>query len=279
MASTEDRTNADGTAPATGGRVAGTAMVTGATSGIGHAFARHLAAEGRPLVLVARDAERLATRRAELLAAGCPQVETIVADLSEPADRAPVVRRLQDADRPVDLLVNNAGSTLGVDFLQADAADLARQVELNSTAVLVLTHAALPGMIARGHGGVLNVASTAGLVPGRGSTYGATKAFVVSLSEGLAMSMRGTGVHVQALCPGFVRTEFHDRAGIDMSSTPSWAYVDVDWLVRTSLADLRAGRPLSIPGALYKGIYLFTKFAPRGLVRRSAARVKAKGRT
>ena len=257
----------------------GTALITGATSGIGHAFARHLAAESRPLVLVARDGDRLAQRRTELLAAGAPDVEVIVADLSDPDSRQVVVERLQDQGRPVELLVNNAGSTLGVEFLDAEAADLVRQIELNSVAVLVLTHAALPGMIARRRGGVLNVASTAGLVPGRGSTYGATKAFVVSLSEGLAMSLRGTGVQVQALCPGFVRTEFHQRASIDMSSTPSWAYVDVDTLVRTSLADLRTGKPLSIPGLQYKAVYLFTKLAPRALVRRAAAKVKAKGRT
>jgi uncharacterized protein len=123
------------------------------------------------------------------------------------------------------------------------------------------------------------VASTAGLVPGRGSTYGAAKAFVISLSEGLAMSLRGTGVRVQALCPGFVRTEFHQRAKIDMSRTPGWAYVDVDYLVRTSLADLRANRPLSIPGALYKAIYMVTRLAPRPLVRRVASKVNTKGRT
>lgn len=257
----------------------GTALITGATSGIGYAFARHLAADHHPLVLVARDGDRLAQRRTELLAAGAPDVDVIVADLSDPEARRPVVDRLRDDDRPIELLVNNAGSTLGVEFLQADPADLVRQVELNSIAVLVLTHAALPGMIGRGHGGVLNVASTAGLVPGRGSTYGATKAFVVSLSEGLAMSLRGTGVRVQALCPGFVRTEFHQRARIDMSSTPGWAYVDVDHLVTTALSDLRAGKPLSIPGLQYKAVYLFTKLAPRSLVRRSAAKVKAKGRT
>ena len=144
---------------------------------------------------------------------------------------------------------------------------------------MVLTHAALPGMLARGHGGVINVASTAGLVPGRGSTYGASKAFVVSLSEGLAMSLRGTGVRVQALCPGFVRTEFHQRANIDMSSTPGWAYVDADQLVARSMADLRANRPLSIPGTLYKAIYVAGKLAPRRLVRQVGSRVKANGRT
>ncbi len=175
---------------------------------------------------------------------------------------------------PIDLLVNNAGGTLPMDFLQATEADLIRQVELNAVSVMLLTHAVLPGMVARGHGGVINVASTAGLVPGRGSTYGASKAFVVSFSEGLSMALRGTGVRVQALCPGFVRTEFHQRAKIDMSRVPGWAYVDVDKLVAASMADLRANRPLSIPSALYKTMYLVTKLAPRALVRRGAATIQ-----
>jgi short-subunit dehydrogenase len=134
-------------------------------------------------------------------------------------------------------------------------------------------------MIARGHGGIINVASTAGLVPGRGSTYGASKAFVVSLSEAMAMAVKGTGVRVQALCPGFVRTEFHERARIDMSRTPGWAYVDIDTLVRTSLADLRHNRVLSIPGPLYKTVYGLTKVLPRSLVRVAASRVNSRGRT
>jgi short-subunit dehydrogenase len=116
-------------------------------------------------------------------------------------------------------------------------------------------------------------------VPGRGSTYGATKAFVVSLSEAMAMTVAGTGVRIQALCPGFVRTEFHDRAHIDMTSTPGWAYVDIDLLVRESLADLRRNRVLSIPGALYKAVYLATRVVPRPLLRRAASRVKSRGRT
>ncbi len=231
------------------------------------------------MVIVARDGERLLARRAELLALGSPEVETIQADLTDRAARDRVADRLRDPRRPIDLLVNNAGSTLGVEFLRAGDADLIAQVELNAVAVMSLTHAALPTMVERGHGGIINVASTAGLVPGRGSTYGASKAFVISLSEGLAMSLRGTGVRVQALCPGFVRTEFHRRANIDMSSTPDWAYVDDDFLVASSLADLKANRPLSIPGALYKSMYLVTKLAPRSLTRRIASKVKAKGRT
>ena len=256
-----------------------TALVTGATSGIGDAFARHLAAAGHQLVIVARDEERLAERCAALLSLGAPDVEVIAADLTDQGQRDVVADRLRDSGRPVDLLINNAGSTLGTEFLQADEADLVRQVNLNAVSVMVLTHAALPAMVARGHGGVINVASTAGLVPGRGSTYGAAKSFVISLSEGLAMPLRGTGVRVQALCPGFVRTEFHQRANIDMSRTPGWAYVDVDYLVRTSLDDLRANRPLSIPGALYKTVYVVTRLAPRALVRRVASKANTKGRT
>lgn len=255
------------------------ALVTGATSGIGYAFARHLAIAGYCLVTVARDEARLAERRTALLELGAPAVETITADLTEPEQRDRVMRRLADPIDPVDLLINNAGGTLGVEFLQAEPADLQRQVELNSVAGMLLMRAALPGMIARGHGGIINVASTAGLVPGRGSTYGATKAFVVSLSEAMAMTVAGTGVRIQALCPGFVRTEFHDRAHIDMTSTPGWAYVDIDLLVRESLADLRRNRVLSIPGALYKAVYLATRVVPRPLLRRAASRVKSRGRT
>jgi short-subunit dehydrogenase len=256
-----------------------TALVTGATSGIGYAFARHLAAAGYALVLVARDGARLDERRAALLGMGAPAVETIAADLTVADERDRVTARLAAETDPIDLLVNNAGGTLGVEFLQADPADLQRQVELNSVAVMLLMHAVLPGMIGRGHGGIINVASTAGLVPGRGSTYGATKAFVVSLSEAMAMAVRGTGVRVQALCPGFIRTEFHERAHIDMSGTPAWAYVDIDLLVRTSLEDLRRNRVLSIPGPLYKGIYVLTRLLPRPLVRAVASRVKSRGRT
>lgn len=274
-------TKATRAGPATSATVAvmPTALVTGATSGIGYAFARALARSGHRLIIVARDADRLEQRRSEFTALGAPDVETIDVDLTDREARQRVSDRLSSAENPVDLLVNNAGSTLGVDFLQASESDLYKQLELNAVAVMSLTHAVLPGMLARGHGGVINVASTAGLVPGRGSTYGASKAFVISLSEALATALRGSGVRVQALCPGFVRTEFHQRAGIDMSSTPPWAYVDDDYLVANSLADLRANRPLSIPGPLYKTIYLLTKVLPRTVIRRAASKVNSRGRT
>jgi short-subunit dehydrogenase len=252
-------------------------MVTGATSGIGAAFSRHLAADGYSLVLVARNSQRLTESRASLLSFGAPAVEIVAADLTIAEDRAAVTARLSDA--PVDLLVNSAGIGLGKEFLQATAAELHTQIENNVTADVMLTHASLPGMVARGHGAVIKVASIAGLVSGRGTTYAGSKAFVVSFSEGLAMSLAGTGVRVQALCPGFVRTEFHQRAGIDMSKTSPSLYVDVDDLVVASLDDLRRNKIVSVPGRLYSTIAVLARLFPRGLVRAAASRVNNKGRT
>jgi len=254
-----------------------TAMVTGATAGIGAAFTRHLAAAGYRLVLVARDSGRLSECGAELLSFGAPAVETIAADLTVADQRQTVLRRL--AGDPIDLLINNAGIGLGKDFLDVTEAELRTQIEINVTAVVMLTHAALPGMVARSFGGVINVASIAGLISGRGTTYAGSKAFVISFSEGLAMSLAGTGVRVQALCPGFVRTEFHQRASIDMSRTPAGLYVDIDELVVTSLRDLRSNKIVSVPGRLYSTIAVLARLFPRGLVRGAAARVNNKGRT
>ena len=253
-----------------------TALVTGATAGIGAAFTRHLAAAGYALVIVARDVERLHECRATLLSFGAPDVEIIAADLVVPEQRASVVARLALG---VDLLVNNAGIGLGKDFLLADESELLTQLEINVTALMLLTRAALPPMVARGHGGVINVASVAGLIPGRGTTYAGSKAYVISFSEGLAMSLAGSGVRVQALCPGFVRTEFHRRASIDMSKAPARAYVDIDELVATSLRDLRSNKIVSVPGRLYAAMAVLTRLLPRGLVRQFASKVNNRGRT
>jgi len=249
-----------------------TAMVTGASSGIGAAFARRLAADGYRLVLVARNRSRLDDDRATLRAAGAPGVEIIGADPTGRAARLDVCARLTDDEIPVDLLVNNAGMGLGKDFLAATQRELVDQLELNVTAVMALTHAALPGMVARHRGGVINIASIAGMLPGRGSTYSASKAWVTSFTEGIAMSLQGTGVRMVAVCPGFVRTEFHQRADIDMTGTPGFLYTDVNTVVEQALSALRAGRTVVVPGGLYKALAAAAKMAPRALVRKVAYR-------
>ena len=256
-----------------------TALVTGATAGIGAAFAHRLATDGYRLVLVARDGTRLDALRPELFAAGAPDVEVIAADLTDPEQRSHVTARLADAARPVDVLVNNAGKGLGKGFAAATDAELLDQLELNVTAVMLLTHAALPGMVARGHGGIVNIASMAGMLPGRGSAYSASKAWVISFTEGIAMSLRGTGVRMVAVCPGFVHTEFHQRAGIDMAGKPEVLYVDMDTVVTESLDALRSGRPLVVPGRLYKAVATAARLAPRSLVRQVAYRVDRDTRT
>ena len=243
------------------------ALITGATAGLGAGFARALAAAGHPLVLVARDADRLAGAVPALLAAGAPEVEVLPADLSTTDGRDRVGQRLADPDRPIGLLVNNAGIGLGAGFGEVGVDDLRRQLAVNVAAVLELTHAALPGMLARRSGAVVNVASVAGLLPNPGASYAGTKAWVVAFTEGLAMTTRGSGVRVQALCPGLVRTEFHQRAGIRLGRVPGVAFLDVDTVVAGSMEDLSRGRIVSVPGALYRGLVGLTRVLPRPAVR------------
>lgn len=255
----------------------GTALVTGGSVGIGYAFARQLAQRGHRLVLVARDVDRLEQVAAELRAAHGVEVEVLAADLADRADVERVAARVAEADRPVDVLVNNAGFGLRRSFRGSDVADQERMLDVLCRAVLVLSHAAARAMTARGQGTVINVSSLAGFAAM--GTYSAAKAWVTTFSEALAGELAGTGVTVTALCPGFVRTEFHQRAELNMSALPERLWLDADDLVEACLDDVARGRVISVPSARYKLTSFVARYAPRPLVRRvSGGLRKRRGR-
>ncbi|GAA1247253.1 SDR family NAD(P)-dependent oxidoreductase [Oryzihumus leptocrescens] len=253
-----------------------TALVTGATAGIGLAFCRELAERGHDLVLVARDRARLENVSDELEAKYQVHCEILAADLSDRLQVQKVAERLSEPGRPVDLLVNNAGFGLSRSFLQGDVADEERALDVLCRAVMVLSHAAALAMRDRGRGAIINVSSVAGFVA-MGS-YSAAKAWVTTFSEALANELAGTGVTVTALCPGFTHTEFHQRASLDMSRLPKVMWLEADRLVRDCLDDVKAGKVISVPGPQYKLIAALTRTLPRSLVRRASGGVASRRR-
>ena len=244
-----------------------TSLVTGATSGIGLAFARARAARGDDLVLVARDEERLQRVAGELAQLG-GDVRVVAADLATAAGTEKVAAVLRDDD--VQLLVNNAGFGSRRWFLEVPPDELDQSLDVMVRAPLQLCRAALPGMLTRGRGAVVNVASVAGFMPG--GAYAAHKAWLISFSRWLAVRCRGSGVRVMVLCPGLVRTEFHPRIGADMSWVPGWMWLDADRLVRDALADLSRGVVVSVPSRRYQALVRLARLVPTGIVEQVTGR-------
>ncbi|WP_405991421.1 SDR family NAD(P)-dependent oxidoreductase [Streptomyces sp. NBC_00986] len=241
-----------------------TALITGSTAGIGAAFARRLAADGHNLVLVARNTARLGEQATELHDRHGIEAEVLTADLATDKGIDTVAARLADRKNPVDLLVNNAGFGNKGRYLDVSMADELKMLKVHCEAVLRLTSAATEAMRERGRGGVVNVASVAAFVP-RG-TYGASKAWVVQFTQGAAKDLAGSGVRLMALAPGFVRTEFHERAGMGTDNIPNWMWLDADKLVAAALADLARGKSLSIPDPRYKALMGLVKVTPQAVL-------------
>jgi uncharacterized protein len=249
-----------------------TALVTGASSGLGAEYARQLAARGADLVLVARDAAALAELAAELRATHGRQVEVLAADLLKPRQLDKVADRLADPARPVEILVNNAGFGLPLAFESNDVEDEARHLALHVEVPMRLMHAAIGPMLARGHGRIVGVASAAAFMPR--STYGACKQWLVSFSRWANAVYRHRGVTVTAVCPGFTHTRFHERMGLapGAEGVAPWMWLDARYVVAESLRDAARGRSVSIPSFRYKILTRAAGLAPDGLTARLARR-------
>lgn len=247
-----------------------TALVTGPTAGIGNSFARRLAAKGHDLVLVARDQERLEALAEELEKKHRVNVEVIGADLATTEGMDRIAQRLTESTAPIDLLVNNAGASLAGWFGTTDIADEDRQLDLLVRAPMHLMDAAIKSMVGRGRGAIINVASVAAFTP-RGA-YSAHKAWLVNLSQWANIQYSSSGITVQALCPGFTRTEFHQRMGADITTVPRWMWLRADTVVKGSLKDLKKGKPISVPSLRYKVLATLSRHMPASLVAKIAKR-------
>jgi short-subunit dehydrogenase len=248
--------------------VAETALVTGASSGIGEQFARQLSGRGYDLLLVARRTDRLQRLAAELPT----RAEAIGCDLATEAAELP--ERIAALGAEVDLLVNNAGFGLRGPFLDSDAARNAEMVRVNCEAVVVVTQAFLPAMVARGRGGVITVASTAGMQPlPYESVYAASKAFALHFSEALHAELRGSGVRVLAVNPGPVPTEWQQVAGYDESTNTMPGAISAEQVVTEALAAYDKGRRSMVPGRTFRWIMRGSKLGTRGVSLRVSERI------
>lgn len=244
------------------------ALITGASAGIGAEFARQLAAAGHDLALTARRTDRLQALADELGAAHGISCQTISADLSDPQGPQAVVEAVSEQGRPIDVLINNAGYAIAGHYHATDWPDQARFLQVMVNAVCDLSHRVLPGMRAAGSGKIVNVASLAGIVPGSAghTLYAASKAFLIKFSESLAMESAPHGVRVQALCPGFTYSEFHDVVGTRdiVSKLPAWMWMQADEVVAFSLRELNKPRApvMAVPGRANRFIAMLSRKLP-----------------
>ncbi|MRJ74958.1 SDR family NAD(P)-dependent oxidoreductase [Aeromicrobium sp. SMF47] len=246
------------------------ALVTGATSGIGNAFARELAKRGHDLVIVARTTDKLEQIAADLRSKHRVEVDVVTADLATSEGMQATANALTDTARPVDLLVNNAGASLAGWFGTTDIVDEDYQLDLLVRAPMHLMDAAIKTMAGRGGGKIINVSSVAAFTP-RG-VYSAHKAWLLNLSQWADIHYDDVNISVQALCPGFVRTEFHPRGQMDVSDVPRWMWLDADRVVAASLRDLQHDKTVSIPSFRYKVLASLAQHMPKSLVTRIARR-------
>jgi short-subunit dehydrogenase len=258
----------------------GWALITGASAGIGEAFARRLAADGYALILIGRRKERLDALATELQGKHGKPVETMAADLSQPDQVTRVAERITACEN-LALLINNAGFGLAGSFWERPAAEQLAMLQVHAAATVQLTHAALPGMLARHAGGIINVSSIAAFMARKsGTMYHASKAFLNAFSQGLAGELQGSGVKIQALCPGFTITEFHDRPeykNFRRSSIPKFLWLTAEQVVDGSLADLRRGRVISVPGNWYRfGVFFLTNSFTQPIMKLVASNLRRK---
>lgn len=246
------------------------ALVTGASSGIGDRLAHRLAERGHDLVLVARDQGRLELLAKELEGAYNAAAQVLPADLTDPVQLQVVEDRCHDRDAPIDVLVNNAGVGSFGPFHTLDVDTEVREIQLNVVALVRLTHAAAAEMAARGRGGILNVSSLAGFQPSPAmAVYSASKAFVTSFTEAVHEELKGTGVSVTVLCPGFTHTGFQDSANVPAANgLPGFMWQEADEVAVTGLDALAKNRATAIPGVLNKALGTFSSVTPHAITRR-----------
>jgi short-subunit dehydrogenase len=253
-----------------------TALITGATAGIGASYANLLAKEGFDLILVARDLPRLNKVAKELSKRFGVKTQCIKADLTKPSQLAKVEKRVADLKKPIDVLVNNAGFGIKDSFTVSNLDKEQELLDVLVTAPMRLTHAVLPVMVKRNSGIIVNVSSVASFIAG--GTYSAAKSYLTVFSESLHTELRGTNVKISALCPGFTRTEFHARGRMKMTALPKFMWLNSDELVSKSWNYAKANRVICIPGWQYKILSAIARNAPRPIVRKVGMNVRKKQR-